>query len=79
VTTRVSAVEDTLEWEQRKLSWMLDAKDGIRRGPFGGALKKSLLVPASSYVVYEQQNAIYDRYDTRYNYFRRDVSQALQV
>lgn len=67
MTTRVSAAEDTLEWEQRKLSWMLDAKDGIRRGPFGSALKKSLFVPASSYVVYEQQNAIYDRYDTRYN------------
>lgn len=54
-------------WEQRKLSWMLDAQDGIRRGPFGSALKKSLFVSKSDYVVYEQQNAIYDHYATRYN------------
>ncbi len=57
----------TDDWEQRKFSWMLDVDDGIRRGPFGSALKKSLFVPESPYAVYEQQNAIYDRYDTRYN------------
>jgi type I restriction enzyme S subunit len=57
----------TDDWEQRKLSWMLDAQDGIRRGPFGSALKKSLFVSKSDYVVYEQQNAIYDHYATRYN------------
>lgn len=46
---------------------MLDKKDGIRRGPFGSALKKDFFIPESDFVVYEQQNAIYDRFDTRYN------------
>ncbi|GEN91904.1 hypothetical protein TKO01_19500 [Tetragenococcus koreensis] len=54
-------------WKQRKFSDLLDPKKGIRRGPFGSALKKDLFVPESNYVVYEQQNAIYDRYNTRYN------------
>ena len=53
-------------WEQRKFNWMLDPEDGIRRGPFGSALKKSLFVADSPYAVYEQQNAIYDRFNTRY-------------
>lgn len=55
------------DWEQCKFSNLLDKKDGIRRGPFGSALKKDFFVQHSEYVVYEQQNAIYDRFDTRYN------------
>lgn len=54
-------------WEQYKFIELLDVKDGIRRGPFGSALKKDLFVPKSDYVVYEQQNAIYDKWETRYN------------
>ena len=54
-------------WEQRKFTYLLDKKEGIRRGPFGSALKKSSFVKESKYTVYEQQNAIYDRFDTRYN------------
>lgn len=54
-------------WEQRKFTYLLDKKDGIRRGPFGSALKKSSFVKESQYTVYEQQNAIYDKFDTRYN------------
>ena len=46
---------------------MLDKNDGVRRGPFGSALKKEIFVKNSDYVVYEQQNAIYDNYKTRYN------------
>lgn len=57
----------TRVWEQRKFIELLDGKDGIRRGPFGSALKKDLFVPQSDYVVYEQQNAIYDKWETRYN------------
>lgn len=57
----------TDDWEQRKFKDLVDSKDGIRRGPFGSALKKDLFVKESEYVVYEQQNAIYDRFDTRYN------------
>lgn len=55
------------DWEQRKFKDLLDSRDGIRRGPFGSALKKDLFVKESKYVVYEQQNAIYDRFNTRYN------------
>lgn len=56
----------TQPWERRKFIELLDVKDGIRRGPFGSALKKDLFVPKSDYVVYEQQNAIYDKWETRY-------------
>lgn len=54
-------------WEKRKFEQLLDSADGVRRGPFGSALKKDLFVESSNYVVYEQQNAIYDRYETRYH------------
>ena len=38
----------------------------MKRGPFGGALKKNMFV-ANGYVVYEQQHAIYKRFnDVRY-------------
>lgn len=53
-------------WEQRKLEDLLDKKEGIRRGPFGSALKKEFFVSEKEYAVYEQQNAIYDNYETRY-------------
>jgi len=55
------------EWEERYFEELLEAKDGIRRGPFGSALKKEFFVSESDYVVYEQQNAIYNKYTTRYN------------
>lgn len=45
---------------------ILNENDGIRRGPFGSALKKEYFVSNGPYVVYEQQNAIYDNYQTRY-------------
>jgi len=54
-------------WEQREFNELLKKDDGVRRGPFGSALKKEIFVKESEYVVYEQQNAIYDKYDTRYN------------
>lgn len=39
---------------------------GFVRGPFGGSLKKSIFVP-DGFAVYEQQHAIYDRFeDIRY-------------
>ncbi|MGX7011097.1 restriction endonuclease subunit S [Lactococcus cremoris] len=56
----------TDDWEVRKFEDLLDSKDGVRRGPFGSALKKEFFVENSEYVVYEQQNAIYDNYHTRY-------------
>ncbi len=54
------------EWKLNSFNELLDKLEGIRRGPFGSALKKEYFVPHSNYVVYEQQNAIYDRYQTRY-------------
>ncbi len=53
-------------WEQRKFKNILNSDDGIRRGPFGSALKKEYFVSKSDYVVYEQQNAINDHYRIRY-------------
>ncbi|BDP76438.1 hypothetical protein EfmAA242_06660 [Enterococcus faecium] len=47
----------TEAWEQRKFECLLDKKDGVRRGPFGSALKKEFFVSNSNFVVYEQQNA----------------------
>lgn len=54
------------EWELLNLSKVLkDKSDGIKRGPFGGALKKEIFV-SDGYAVYEQQNAIYDTQKFRY-------------
>ena len=62
---RIEGFTDDLE--ERKFESLLDKNEGVRRGPFGSALKKDLFVKESPYVVYEQQNAIYDHYETRYN------------
>lgn len=48
-------------WRTTKFSELCD----FVRGPFGGSLKKSCFVE-EGYAVYEQQNAIYDKYDFRY-------------
>ncbi|HJF53775.1 MAG TPA: restriction endonuclease subunit S [Limosilactobacillus coleohominis] len=55
-------------WKQRKFETLLLPKNGIRRGPFGSALRKDSFVPKSeeSYAVYEQRNAIYNKFDVRY-------------
>lgn len=54
------------EWRQIQFENFLSNEEGVRRGPFGSALKKEFFVDESEYTVYEQQNAIYDRFDTRY-------------
>lgn len=64
------------DWKQYEFADLLDKEDGIRRGPFGSALKKEYFVSKSDYVVYEQQNAIYDRFDTRY-YITREKYEEL--
>ena len=55
-----------IDWQQVKFKNLLNSEEGIRRGPFGSALKKELFVQNSEYVVYEQRNAIYDHFNTRY-------------
>ena len=54
------------DWEQRKFSEILAKSDGLRRGPFGSALKKEFFISSSEYTVYEQNNAIYNTWKTRY-------------
>ncbi|HHV8950942.1 TPA: restriction endonuclease subunit S [Staphylococcus aureus] len=57
---------DYPEWENVMLQKVLkDKTEGIKRGPFGGALKKDIFVE-SGYAVYEQRNAIYDISKFRY-------------
>ena len=65
-------------WEQRKFVDLLDPQNGIRRGPFGSSLKKDSFVKKSDYVVYEQQNAIYDNYETRYFISREKYNELIR-
>lgn len=46
-------------WRIKKLGEICKPKEGLRRGPFGSAIKKEFFV-AEGYKVYEQSNAIYD-------------------
>ncbi|MBA1392411.1 restriction endonuclease subunit S, partial [Lactobacillus sp. XV13L] len=62
---RFQGFED--KWTKCKFVDILDPQNGIRRGPFGSSLRKDSFVNNSDYVVYEQQNAIYNKYETRYN------------
>lgn len=55
------------EWEVRKLEEVTLPKEGIRRGPFGGALKKEIFVN-EGYAVYEQQHVIYNNME-EFRYF----------
>jgi len=48
-------------WEEKKFKDLCT----FVRGPFGGSLKKECFVP-SGFAVYEQQNAIYNRFTFRY-------------
>ncbi|MDV7692952.1 restriction endonuclease subunit S [Enterococcus faecium] len=68
----------TEAWEQRKFECLLDKKDGVRRGPFGSALKKEFFVSNSNFVVYEQQNAIYDNYETRYKITEKKYNELIK-
>lgn len=56
-----------MKWEKVKLREICKDKDGLRRGPFGSAIKKEFFVP-KGFKVYEQSNAIYDDAQ-RGNYF----------
>ncbi|MCT1178621.1 restriction endonuclease subunit S [Pediococcus pentosaceus] len=58
--------EYTDAWVQQKLEELLDKSNGLRRGPFGSALKKEFFVSKGKYTVYEQNNAINNIWKTRY-------------
>lgn len=46
-------------WTAVELGQLCHEKEGLRRGPFGSAIKKEFFVP-EGYKVYEQSNAIYN-------------------
>ncbi|CCC40456.1 restriction endonuclease subunit S [Haloquadratum walsbyi] len=50
------------EWEIETIVSSKEGENGLRRGPFGGMLKKEIFVD-SGYKVYQQQNVIYDEFD----------------
>ena len=56
-------VVNPMEWEERHLPDLVSKrKHALKRGPFGGALKKEIFVP-EGFKVYEQKNVIYDDFD----------------
>lgn len=58
--------EKLLTFEEGEVEWKKLGKIcTFIRGPFGGSLKKDIFVP-SGYAVYEQQHAIYGKFDFRY-------------
>jgi type I restriction enzyme S subunit len=50
------------DWKLKKLKQLVLPKEGIRRGPFGGALKKETFVE-NGFKVYQQGNAIREDWD----------------
>ena len=56
-------VTNSMGWEERHLPDLVSKrKHALKRGPFGGALKKEIFVP-EGFKVYEQKNVIYDDFD----------------
>ena len=56
-------VTNPMGWEERHLPDLVSKrKYALKRGPFGGALKKEIFVP-DGFKVYEQKNVIYDDFD----------------
>ena len=56
-------VTNPMGWEERNLPDLVSKrKHALKRGPFGGALKKEIFVP-EGFKVYEQKNVIYDDFE----------------
>ena len=56
-------VTNPMGWEERHLPDLVSKrKHALKRGPFGGALKKEIFVP-EGFKVYQQKNVIYDDFD----------------
>ena len=56
-------VTNPMGWEQRHLPELVSKrKSALKRGPFGGSLKKEIFV-TEGFKVYEQKNVIYDDFD----------------
>ena len=56
-------VTNPMGWESTHLPDLVSKREhALKRGPFGGALKKKIFVPAG-FKVYQQKNVIYDDFD----------------
>lgn len=65
---KAKSAKEKAGWVEVELADVaLPEKGSIRRGPFGGSLKKEIFVP-DGYKVYEQKNAIYSDFE-RGSYF----------
>jgi len=58
-------------WDIETVNDAKDGENGLRRGPFGGMLKKEIFVD-SGYKVYQQQNVIYEDFDYGDYYITED-------
>ena len=65
-------------WEVVKLEEVCLPKEGMRRGPFGGAIKKEYFVD-KGYQVYEQRNAIYDDFTTARYFINEEKYEELKA
>ncbi|CAM1351011.1 restriction endonuclease subunit S [Tenacibaculum insulae] len=65
-------------WEVVQLEDVCIPKQGMRRGPFGGAIKKAFFVE-KGYQVYEQRNAIYDDFETARYFIEEDKYNELKA
>jgi len=65
-------------WPALSLKDICLPKNGIRRGPFGGSLKKSSFVP-SGYKVYEQGNVIYNDFSSGAYYINEAKFKSLKA
>ena len=64
-------VTNPMGWEEEHLANLVSKrKHSLKRGPFGGALKKEIFV-AEGFKVYEQKNVIYNDFDIG-SYFVKD-------
>ncbi|PAK43954.1 restriction endonuclease subunit S [Priestia megaterium] len=67
-----------IDWDVTPLvNLMAPGSDGVKRGPFGGALKKEFFV-SDGYAVYEQQHAIYNQFSKIRYYINEDKYQELK-
>jgi type I restriction enzyme S subunit len=65
-------------WEVVKLENICIPKEGMRRGPFGGAIKKEYFVD-EGYQVYEQRNAIYDDFESARYFINKEKYEELKA
>jgi len=69
---RKSVLKGVFCGENKKLSEIVKKdKHALKRGPFGGSLKKEIFVKNSEYLVYEQRHAIHNDFDYKKYYITK--------